>query len=78
MSSETKGESNLDHEEQELIASLQETRGHIVDYRAALDSGRFDHAMDQWTEAVQVLQKLYHNEQVFLLKYRLLLKRKLQ
>ena len=43
---------------------------------AALDSGQLDKQLEQWAEAVQVLQKLYHNEQVFLLKYRLLLKQK--
>jgi ABC-type proline/glycine betaine transport system substrate-binding protein len=42
----------------------------------ALDSGQLDYALEQWTEAVQVLQKLYHNEQVFLLKYRLLMKQR--
>ena len=42
----------------------------------ALDSGQLDYALEQWTEAVQVLQKLYHNEQVFLLKYRLLIKQR--
>ena len=35
-------------------------------------NAQLDEALEAWTEAVQVLQKLYHNEQVFLLKYRLL------
>mmetsp|Transcript_15870 Transcript_15870/g.26560 ORF Transcript_15870/g.26560 Transcript_15870/m.26560 type:complete len:81 (+) Transcript_15870:42-284(+) len=76
MSSEHTEESKEESEEQILISSIEKTRSHIQDYRTALDSGQLDRALEQWTEAVQVLQKLYHNEQVFLLKYRLLLKQK--
>jgi hypothetical protein len=59
-------------EEIELLNSISTTRAHIRDYREALENAQLDEALDSWTEAVQVLQKLYHNEQVFLLKLRLL------
>ena len=66
----------ISDEEQELLESIRSTRAHIDDYRQALESAQLDEALESWTEAVQVLQKLYHNEQVFLLKYRLLQNRK--